>query len=478
LGNIPTLFVRVNDRLGANPLYRETNVSGIYPPLGIAYLAASCKKAGYPAAIIDAHGENLSRKNLISRIIKSGADFVGFFATTFNWPQVARTVSELKKHSPATQVWAGGPQLSLFSEICLEESLIDGAVVGEGEIVLPRILKRLETGDVLSDIPGVLFKKDGAPIYGPDSEIIQDIDKIPMPALELLPINRYRAITIPKPFITMITSRGCPYKCRYCSQIYVGGKYRQHSAGRVVDEMIRGKDMFKAKEIVFFDESFTVDKERVLKICHRIQKCSLEIQWNIRTRADRLDQELMPALKKAGCYGIHIGIESGVKRIQKLMNKNLNLDKVKSVVENAKKNGLLTRGYFMIGYPEETLDEMNKTMEFAKSIGLDWASFSITVPNPGTPIFMEGSRENRFDKNYWKNYSRGNGQNFIGYFTSREIDEKTLISLLNRGYRKFYLRPGIILSKLLNKKLWITLPRTLLILSSLFFAKLKMKISV
>ena len=470
-------FIRVNDRLGKNPLYSEANVSGVYPPLGIAYLAAAVRQAGFPTTIIDGHAENISQGKLIHRIVQSGAEFVGLFATTFNWPIVAQIARLLKERSPNLQIWVGGPQLTLFPTLCMEENTIDGAVIGEGEAVLPKILNQIKSGAISTDLPGVIFREGDKIFRGKESVIIENLDSLPLPALELLPLLRYQALTLPMPFISMITSRGCPYKCRYCSQVYVGGRYRQHSANRVVEEMIRAKELFKVREIVFFDESFTADKKRVIEICDLIEQKNLKVGWNIRTRADRLDQELMPKLKKAGCYGIHIGVESGSPGIQKAMNKNLNLEKVAKVVKDAKKYDLVTRGYFMLGYPGETLDQIKQTINFARDIDLDWASFSITTPNPGTDIFHDGVTEGRFEKDYWEKYTKGEATKFIGFFTNSQYNEKDLKSLLRKAYMKFYLRPSILLSKLTKKRLWKTLPQTFTIMASILLSKLRIKLT-
>ena len=454
------MLIRVNERLGVHPFLEETNVSGIYPPLGVAYLAAAAREAGFVASILDAHAENLTLVQQIRRIRRFDADVVGITSTTFNWPVAAQLARDLKQVFPGLQVWVGGPQLSLYPDECMTVEAVDVAVIGEGDETLVELLRRLEAGEPLAGVAGTLVRQHGELVRAEMRLPIQDLDQLPMPAIELLPLERYRALTLPTPFTTMVTSRGCPFRCRYCSQVYVGGSYREHGAQRVLDEMERAVTHHRAREVVFFDETFTMKRQRVLDVCEGILGRDLGVRWNIRTRIDRLDDELLEALHAAGCVGIHVGVESGVPRVQKLMNKNLKLDRLASALEGAQRLGLETRGYFMIGFPGETREEIEETIRVARDLPLDWASFTITQPAPGTDIYQTALEEGLYKRDYWRDYTLGVVEEPLGYFTSEGLSTPELEALLHKAYRSFYMRPSMILSKMRNRRLWREIPST------------------
>ena len=222
--------------------------------------------------------------------------------------------------------------------------------------------------------------------------------------------------------------------------------------------MERAVTRFGAKEIVFFDETFAVNKQRLFDICDGIIQRGIRTAWNIRTRVDILDEKMLKTMHRAGCRSLHVGIESGAPRIQKLMKKNLDLQRVADSLSLARRLGMETRGYFMIGFPGETLDEIESTIRFSTMLPLDWASFTITTPHPATDIYFEGRKEGRFDGDYWEKYTLGKVNVPPGYFTCGQYDQKKLEELLDTAYRRFYLRPGLVMSKLFRPRLWKELP--------------------
>ena len=452
------LLVRANDRLGRHPFLAETNVTGVYPALGLAYLAAAVRAAGYPVSILEGNAHRLSMEQIKAQAASFNPQIIGLSSTTFNWPLVAETAKAIRSTIPDCLILVGGPQLSLYAAQCLDEPAVDGAVIGEGEQALTEIARALESGHSPVGIAGTMFREKGELVMGPDRLPVQDLDTIPMPALDLLPIRQYRALTLPHPFVTLVTSRGCPFHCRYCSQVYAGGVYREHSAQRVVAEMERAVREFDAKELVFFDETFTMNRKRTLEICRLAMDGGIHTKWDVRTRADVLDDEMLTALADAGCASLHIGIEAGSERVQKLMNKNLNLGKIPPMLKRARQLGIQTRGYFMLGFPGETLEEMDQTIRFARSLPLDWASFTITTPNPGTEIYAQGQAEGRFHGDYWEDYTLGKACEPLGYFTSEQYDEPKLKEYLGKAYKKFYMRPGLIGRKLVSLQMIKQLP--------------------
>ncbi len=451
-------LVRVNSRSGAHPFLEETNVSGIYPPLGVAYLAAAARAAGHPASIIDAYANDLSRSELLDAVLRVRSDVVGLSCTTFDWPLAASLARQLREMRPDLRIIIGGPQLSLYPDECMTETAVDAAVLGEGDHTLVEMLDRLDRGEDLAGMAGTIVRQGGELIHGPPSGPIEDLDGLPMPALDLLPMDRYQSVDAPTPYVSMVTSRGCPFRCRYCSQVYVGGTYRAQGVDRVLDEMQRAATRFGAREIVFFDETFTMRREWVLQLCEGILNRGLVVPWNVRTRVDHLDDDVLAAMAEAGCYRIHVGIETGSPRVQRLMNKNLDLHGIARSLEAAQVAGLETRGYFMLGYPGETADEMEQTVQLSLDLPLDWASYTLTVALPGTGIYEDALERGVLSRDYWRDYTLGSVSEPPGYFTDAGLDAAELEAVLVRAYRRFYLRPRLLGRKAANPRLWSHIP--------------------
>ncbi len=459
-------LLRVNERLGVHPFLRETNVSGVYPALGLAYLAAAARAAGFPVTVVDAHTRDLDHDELVRAVADLAPDVVGLTSTTFNWPVVAEVARRLRAALPAALVVVGGPQLSVYPEECMHERAVDVAVVGEGEETLVEMLGRVAAGAGPAGVPGTLARSGSELVRGPERPPVADLDALPLPALDLLPIAAYRSLTLPRPFVTMVASRGCPFRCRHCSQAFVGGCHREHGVERVVAEVRRAVEVLGAREIVLFDETFTLHRERVLEICARLLGSGLRPRWNVRTRADRLDDELLAAMARAGCASVHVGIEAGSARVRELMRKPLDLGRAARALEQARRLGMETRGYFMLGYPGETREEVEETIRLSCELPLDWASYTVTLALPGTEIHREALSSGRAATDYWREYSLGRVGGPPAY-ASTELEASELESLLRQAYRRFYLRPTTVARKLASRRLWRQLPSTLATLAEL-----------
>lgn len=450
-------LVRANERSDPDTPVEEANVTGLYPPLGIAYLAAALQLDNHDVRLLDAHALNLDPRQVAAEISARGDRLVGITSTTLNWIRALQVADAVKTAAPDCVLAVGGPQLSIFPREALFFEVIDIAVVGEGEDTIREIAAAVAEGTGIHGIPGTVTKENGKIRMHAAREPIGDLDSIPFPAINLLPLEKYRALTIRRPFLTMITSRGCPYRCGFCSQVYVGGTFRQRSPRNVFAEMAQYVRQYRVREIILFDETFTVGEERVLEICDRIVSSRLKFRWNIRTRADTVTARMLKALRRAGCYGVHIGIESGDPRILEVMKKDISLPQIRQAVRWSREAGLETRGYFMIGYPGETIEEIKRTIAFSTQLGLDWASYSITVPQPATDIQEDAVRMGLMAPDYWLKFSRREPCPPLPYFTTPNLNTATLEKLHRQAYRRFYARPALILRKLFSKRLYSNL---------------------
>jgi len=426
-----------------------TKVSGTFPPIGLAYIAAVAKSSGYDVSIYDLQIADKPIKSVIDLIGEKSPDIIGTGSMTFTFKNAVKVAEIIKDWFPEKPIIFGGPQTSAFPVESLERGCFDLGIYGEGEETIADLLEYYdERGTFPEDLKGTIVKKDGEIRVNPPRDWISELDKIPFPARELLENGRYEPVFAKKPFTTMITSRGCPYRCTFCALGYFGSKIRARSAENVVDEMELCVKDYGIKDIMVYDDTFGVNKKRVLAICSEKIERGLFVNWNVRTRVDRTDEEILLALKKSGCDKIHMGIESASQEILDKMKKDITIDQVKKAFHAAKKIGIDTVGYFMIGYPGDTLKTINDTINFSTKLGLSWADFSITTPAPLTELNKIAVECGYLEKDYWQKYVQGEKVKHLPYYTTNEFDEGKLQKLIGKAYRHFYLRPSFILKRL------------------------------
>ncbi len=249
----------------------------------------------------------------------------------------------------------------------------------------------------------------------------------------------------------MFTSRGCPYKCLFCDRPQLGKNFRARSAKNVVDEMEECEKM-GIREIFIYDDTFGVDRNRVLDICAEIKKRGLKIAWDIRTRVNTVDEEILKALKGAGCQRIHYGVEAGTQKILNVLRKGITLDQVKRAFYLTKKAGIQTAGYFMIGSPTETKEDIMQTIKLMKKLDPDYVHITITTPFPATDLYDLAIKEGVLKDDVWKEFARNPYSAFIPPIWEKEMPREELFSLLKKAYRSFYFRSGYIFKKIIKLK--------------------------
>jgi radical SAM superfamily enzyme YgiQ (UPF0313 family) len=435
----------------------ETNITGVFPPLGIATLAACLRRAGHGARIVDAHALRLPAAKAASHVPVDFAGLLVFSTMTLNWQSTLALVGACRARAPRATTIVGGPHLDLYPTETAAAEGVDYVHIGEGDNALPALVEAMEKGEDPVTIPGVAAHRDGAMVFGPPPEVV-DLDATPLPAWDLLPVARYRALTVLHPFGTMVSGRGCPFKCRFCSQRYAGGQYHRMSPERLVREWLYLKKEVGAREIVHFDETFTIGEDYLNEVAARVVAAGGVIPNNARSRCDTLTPRLAEALVRTGTHTLHLGIEAGSDAALTRMNKGITVAQVREAVGIAKAAGLAARGYFMLAYPGDTLADGLDTIELAKSLPLDLASFTVTVLNPGTAIYEDALAAGEID-DYWSGWARGERmpptlprpRHGLG-------DEQQLNRLLRQGYWGFYLRPRVLWRLATNARLWRWIP--------------------
>jgi anaerobic magnesium-protoporphyrin IX monomethyl ester cyclase len=420
------------------------------PPLGLAVIAAVLERAGYNVSVIDANALNLKPEEIPALV--GGADIVGLTAMTPTITTALNIASYIKQASPGRKIILGGAHATMLpGETMASSPNIDIIVRGEGEDTILELMQALESSRSIGTVAGITYR-DGEKITATqDRADFVTMDNLPFPAYHLLPLEKYRPHPphgMASPFAAVVTSRGCPYHCAYCSKPVFGSRCRAQSPARVVDELAYLKDRFGIREVAFYDDSFTLEKKRVHAIAERILSSDLKIMWTCETRVNLVDKELLVHMKRAGCYAVAYGIESASPEIIRTLNKDTTLAQVEEAVRRSREAGLQVIGYFMLGSPGETPETIRQTIKFAKKLKVDFAQFAVTTPFPGTElydIFMKG----RTEKIPWDSFVYAGTDNpTIPMFESDQLSREDLKTWLRRAYRTFYLRPGYVWQRL------------------------------
>lgn len=447
----------------------------IIPNLGLGYLASALLKENNQVTLLDAEKENMSFRDFEKHLAKNSFDLIGISMITPAVSSVKKYIEIIKRVNREAKIVLGGPHptfepietMQIFKEA-------DFAFQGEGEIGFPQLVKQLQTGaigkDSFKNIQNLIWR-DEKEIICNSREVIRNIDDLGFPAWELIRPDEYPTapngiFSRKRKIAPIITSRGCPYSCRFCGAGRMMGKrVRRRSIDSVLEEITLLKRNFGIEEIHIMDDSFTQHREPVLALCERLIKSNLNITWlSAGVRLDTLDRELLKLMEKSGCYSLAVGIESGSQRILNLMKKNLTIELIREKVALIKNNtNLRLTGFFIIGYPGETVGEINQTIDFARDLELDRANFFNFSPFPGSEIYGKLKEAGELkDLNYDELYIHS-----ISY-ASKEVSKNGLKKLQRKAHLKFYLRLKILLSLLKEIKSFlqikIVLQRALVIL--------------
>ncbi len=419
------------------------------PPLGLAILAAIAENSGAETQLIDGNVTELTPTVLGERL--TGSDIVCMSAMTSNLNASFALAKEIKTVIPETKIVFGGPHASILPKETLKECpSIDIVVKGEGEETFAELLS--SKCNRLEKIKGICFRKGKKIIETPDSAPIKDLDSLPYPAYHLLPIRKYRPFPPHGrrlPFMTMLTSRGCPFRCIYCSKPVFGSTFRSQNPKRVLQEISFLKEKFGIKEIMFYDDSFTLDQKRVEEICRLMIENRMDIPWSCETRVNLVNPKLLMLMKKAGCYMVSFGVESGSQKILENLKKDITVEQIENAFVETKKAGIKTVAYFMLGSPGETQETINQTIEFSKKIGADFAQFSVCTPLPGSELFS--LMKERIASVDWASFNYANASKLdASLLFDRKI--KDLAKELRWAYLSFYLRPSYLIKKIFEMR--------------------------
>jgi radical SAM superfamily enzyme YgiQ (UPF0313 family) len=461
------LLIRPHNKENTNTRLPESlnKRQGVLPPLGISYIAGVLEKAGHVVKILDAVALNLTNDEMRKYIYKFKPEIAGITVmspTLFGALEAAKTAKE----AGAITV-LGGPQLSIYPKETLSYSHIDYGINGEGEYVMPNLTGVLSGTIDPADVYGLIYKKNNA-VYVNGPVIVEDVDSLPFPSYHLLPMEKYDSIIGLYPVSTMISSRGCPYKCNFCFKQPSDKKFRLRAPDKVVDEMEYLVRKYKIKEIMFYDDVMTLRRSHVAHICEEILSRGLKVNWETPTRIEHIDKKLLELMKKANCIRLRYGVESGDEKILDMMDKKINLKLAKETFKLTKNAGIETFAYFMIGYAYETEKTIRKTIDFALELNPDLAMFTVVTPLPRTPLYELAKKNKLIKDDYWREFTLGNkkGERFPYFIPHAEL-------WVEKAYRRFYFRPAYVLRKLFRIRSFNILKKYLRAFQGIFMFEMK-----
>lgn len=417
------------------------NEATIYPPLGLTYLASYLREKStvntYDIKIIDANVINLSNEKIVKIIREFKPNIIGIHTNIILGRNGAELSKIIKINFPNVLICLGGALASSNPKEMLDMSHSDIAVVGEGEITFLEICE----GKDLNEIKGIVYYKDNEIVFNKPRELIENLDNLCHPAFDLLPdFKIYPSKARKKPVGAIMTSRGCPFQCTFCNTKIFGKKCRPHSPEYVIEEIDILVNKFGVRQFDILDDNFTLNIERAEKILDLIIGRKYKILINLQNgvRADRLTENLVKKMKKAGVFKTAVGIESGNNEILKSIKKSLNLDDVVKAIKLFKKYNIITMGYFMIGFPNDTKETINETIDFAIYVNPVYATFSMLVPLQGTEIYEHLKKNNLllsdklcYDSGYFSSEAN---------FKSEHLTHDELLLLQKKAYSKFNFR--------------------------------------
>ncbi|RKX96103.1 MAG: hypothetical protein DRP84_02100 [Spirochaetes bacterium] len=421
---------------------------GLFPPLSLAWVASIAEQAGHEVIIIDARTLNLSQEEVLEILKDFNPDILGFMMTTYMFPDTLEWIRFLKD-SLNIPVLIGGYNLRVYPRESVSHTEIDFGVVEHAYYTLPALFKELgKECPNYDNVPGLVYKRNGNITVTPHPQQI-DFNKFPNPARHLLPNELYAEFpTERKNFTVMVTSLGCPLKCKFCEAGRTS--YNPRSSETVVNEIEECYKNFGIREVDIFDYDFTVVRERVIKICKLMQDKKLDIDWACRSRVDNVNRDLLEVMKKAGCRRIYFGVESGSQEILNKVNKGITLQQINETISTCHELGIKALGFFLIGAPGDTKETVRKTITFAKKLKLDYAQFSKCLAKPLTPLWRDMVKTTGGD--YWQNWILGKEYDKELPRPWTTLSNQDINKLAKRGYILFYGNPLFIIKHMLRLK--------------------------
>ena len=425
----------------ANPpnYMRHADSTTRLPPLGLLYIAGYLMAyTDHEVAVLDANLEDLSYDAIKERIRQYNPDIVGISAYTFTLLDTIEIAHRVKLVNEETFVVIGGPHAFIYPAQTAMLSSVDAVVPGEGEEVMTELVEALAKGIPLEKVSGLYFNKQGQLLSTPTRSIIKDLDALPFPARKLVPLEAYKFVSDTSTFsTTMISSRGCRFKCTFCDVPF--RSIRARSSDNVVDEISECAEM-GYKEINFYDDNFNFSEDRVVAICKEIIDRNISVRFGIRARVDKVNSQMLHLLYRAGCRRINFGVEAGDDETLKYLKKGITTEMVRNAVKLTKDAGIEVVTYFILGIPGRPKEVSLRTIDFAIELDPDYAQFMYMVLLPGTELYTNAIKSGSIANDFYLDFATQPSPIPYKAYWENPLSYKEAQSLTKLACRRFYLR--------------------------------------
>jgi len=454
-----------------------TKVAGVVaPPLGLAYIASVLEQAGHRVYIVDSTCEGLGLDEFVKRVKSLKPDMIGMSLLTPTAPRAYRAARRLREELPGVPLVAGGPHASMMPEEALAMGF-DVVVRFEGEYTMRDLAWVVERDgldpEALKGVEGIVYRgRGGEARYTRRRPLIDCLDELPMPAYHLLPMDKYRVLGKPVRIAHVMASRGCPYGCMYClTSHYWGRRLRFRSPERVAEEVELLVDKYHVDHVAFADDDLAINKLFVKRFVREVEERGIDVSFSCGARVTDMTREYMEFLYSHGFVALYFGVESASQETLNRIGKKITVDQVRRVFRWAKELGGVAAGSFILGFPWETISDMEATIRFAVELDPSYAQFTLLTPYPGTPLYTYAVRHNLIVDWDWEHYTTIRAVMRGFRFTARQARQ-----MLRKAYRVFYLRKDFILRELRAGRLRELLPAVLRYAASLLVDAIKTRV--
>ena len=417
-------------------------------PVFLAYSASQLIASGHDVSYLDSVIQNLDMAQTITRVKDIGPEVIFMETTTPSIEADYKNLISLKDATGA-KIIVGGPHATYFHKEVIDECpVIDIVIRHEFDTKIADVVSSINDP---SSVSGITFRRGNDIVENSDGHVCEDLDTVPFPDRDTVPWQDYlEAWYSRKPFMNMMTSRGCPYHCTFClwPQVMYGHKQRFRSLDNVFQEIHLLVGKYGLREVNIDDGTFTTNRKRVMEFCHRLRSEKLNLIWTCNGRVDNIDEEMLREMKSAGCKMIRFGVESGSQEVLDKIKKGLTLDRIEKGFRMTKRAGIQALGGFMFGFPYDTRETVEQTIQFAKKLSPDQVQFSINMSYPGTSLYEYAKKNNLVLAQSFKEFDMTHGP----VVKTADMERDDLRDILARAYREFYFRPEYVLQTLCHLK--------------------------
>lgn len=440
-------------------------------PLGILYIASYSIERGLNVRAIDAPAERLSLDETMARIKKFSPDLIGITTTTPVFHRAIALARAIKVWAPKLPIVVGGPHINAAPITSMLHDCFDIGCIGEGEETFYELATALGRGESPDHIHGLIFRHSSGSIrFSPPRAPLMNLDLLPFPARHLLNSKLYTSLPTDVQYLpkfTVLATRGCPFRCTYCDHASEGEKYRTASPTYMVNELEMLEKQYGAREVAFVGSTFTAKREKAIELCNLILERGLKLKWTCSTRVDVVNEELLRLMKRAGCWSIRFGVESGNQKILNFIQKGITKEQVTEAINLCEKVGICTKAFFMVGHPGETIQTMEETIDFACSLPLTDITVQINTPLPNTHQYAIAKDYGTIPSVDYSKYSF-----FSPVFIPHGLTKEDLAYYHKEFYRRFFWRVPTIKRQLKKVAHFATLMNYLRCLDLIFYLTL------